>query len=162
VYRSRDGRWIVIGANADNLWERLCRVIGRPELTQDDRFRTHWARGQNAAALDDIIGAWVGERDAAEVDRLMNENGVVCGPVYTIADIFDDVQYRARDMLLTMDDPELGPLVTPGVVPKLSETPGEIHWTGSWRLGCHNREVYGELLGLDDEQLAALTDEGVI
>ena len=162
VYRSRDGKWVVIGANAENLWQRLCRVIGRPDLPDDERFRTHWARGQNAEALDDIIQAWVGERDAAEVDRLMNENGVVSGPVYTIADIFADPQYRARDMLVPMDDPELGELVAPGVVPRLSRTPGAARWTGPWRLGQHNREIYGDLLGIGDEELERLSGEGVI
>lgn len=162
VYRSRDGKWVVIGANAENLWQRLCRVIGRPELVEDERFHTHWARGQNMAALDDIIQAWVGERDAAEIDRVLNESGIVCGPVYTIADIFGDPQYRAREMLVPMEDPELGELVTPGVVPKLSRTPGAARWTGSWRLGEHNREVYGELLGMGDAELEALASEGVI
>jgi formyl-CoA transferase len=162
VYRSRDGRWVVIGANAENLFQRLCRVIGRPELSADGRFATHWARGQHAAELDAIIGAWVGERDAAEVDRAMNENGIVCGPVYTIADIFADPQYRARGMLVEMEDPEVGTIVTPGVVPRLSETPGAARWTGSWQLGCHNSEVYGGLLGLGDDELRALAREGVI
>ena len=162
LYRSRDGKWVVIGANAENLWQRLCQVISRPDLLDDERFRTHWSRGQNAAALDKIIGAWVAQRDAAEVDRVMNENGIVCGPVYTIADIFQDPQFRAREMLVEMEDPELGTVVAPGVVPKLSATPGETHWTGSWQLGCHNREVYGGLLGLADSDLTALVEEGVV
>jgi|SRR2546429_2067119 len=162
VYRSRDARWIVIGANAENLWQRLCAVIGRPDLLTDERFSSHWARGQNAAALDGIIGAWVAERDAADVDRLLNEHGIVCGPVYTIADIFQDPQYRAREMLVELEDPELGTIVTPGVVPRLSETPGEARWAGSWQLGCHNEEVYGELLGIGAAELRALAEEGVI
>ena len=162
LYRSRDGKWVVIGANAENLWHRLCRVISRPDLLDDERFRTHWSRGQNAAALDEIIGAWVAQREAAEVDRVMNENGIVCGPVYTIADIFQDPQIQAREMLVEMEDPELGTVVAPGVVPKLSATPGETHWTGSWQLGCHNREVYGGLLGLADSDLTALVEEGVV
>jgi succinyl-CoA---D-citramalate CoA-transferase len=162
VYRSRDERWVVIGANAENLWQRLCEVIGRRDLLEDERFRTHWARGQNAAALDEIIGGWVAARDAAEVDRLMNEHGIVCGPVYTIADIFEDPQFRARGMLVEMDDPELGTIVAPGVVPRLSETPGEARWAGSWRLGCHNADVYGGLLGLEESELESLSSEGVI
>ena len=137
-------------------------MIGRPDLLKDDRFRTHWSRGQNASALDEIIGSWVAGHDAAEVDRLMNDSGIVCGPVYTIADIFEDPQFRARDMLVEMEDPDLGTIVEPGVVPRLSETPGEARWTGSWRLGCHNREIYGGLLGLADDELAALTEAGVI
>jgi len=162
VYRSRDGRWIVIGANAENLWQRLCRVIGRLDLLEDERFSSHWARGQNAAALDDIIGAWVAERDAADVDRLLNEHGIVCGLVYTIADIFQDPQYRARRMLVEMEDEELGTIVAPGVVPRLTETPGEARWAGSWRLGRHNADVYGGLLGLEAGELRALAEEGVI
>src|SRR5262249_9886853 len=75
VYRSRDGLWIVIGANSENLFRRLCAVIGRPELVGDERFRTHWDRGQHAAELDEVISAWVAERDAAEVDRVMNDSG---------------------------------------------------------------------------------------
>jgi succinyl-CoA---D-citramalate CoA-transferase len=162
VYRSRDGRWVVVGANAENLWQRLCRVIGRPDLLEDERFSSHWARGQNAAALDEIIGAWVAELDAAEVDRLLNEHGIVCGPVYTIADIFEDPQYQAREMLVELQDEELGTVVAPGVVPRLTETPGEVRWAGSWRLGCHNGDVYSGLLGLDDGELRALAEEGVI
>lgn len=161
LYRSRDGKWVVIGANAENLWRRLCRVISRPDLLEDERFRTHWSRGHNAAALDQIIGAWVAARDAAQVDQVMNENGIVCGPVYTIADIFEDPQFQARDMLVEMQDPELGTIVMPGVVPKLSETPGEASWTGSWQLGHHNRDVYGGLLGLTETELLALAEEGV-
>ena len=162
IYRSRDGRWVVIGANAENLFLRLCRVIGRPDLPEDERFHTHWARGQHAAELDEIIGAWVGEREAAEVDRLLNDSGIVCGLVYTIADIFQDPQYRARSLLVEMEDHELGTIVAPGVVPRLSETPGECRWPGSWRLGCHNAEVFGGLLGLPDGELRALSQEGVI
>jgi crotonobetainyl-CoA:carnitine CoA-transferase CaiB-like acyl-CoA transferase len=162
VYRSRDGRWVVIGANSENLFRRLCDVIGRPDLLDDDRFSTHWSRGQHAEQLDEIIGAWVAERDAADVDRTMNESGIVCGPVYTIADIFEDPQYRARDLLVEMEDPELGTIVAPGVVPRLSATPGELRWTGPWALGCHNTEVYGGLLGLADGELRSLAEEGVI
>jgi crotonobetainyl-CoA:carnitine CoA-transferase CaiB-like acyl-CoA transferase len=162
VYRSRDQRWIVIGANGENLFRRLCAVMGQPELAADERFSTHWARGRHADELDAIIGAWVGERDAAEVDRLLNANGIVCGPVYTIADIFEDPQYRARELLVEMEDPDLGTIVAPGVVPRLSETPGGARWTGSWQLGRHNAEIYGGLLGLPDAELNALAEEGVI
>jgi crotonobetainyl-CoA:carnitine CoA-transferase CaiB-like acyl-CoA transferase len=162
VYRSRDGLWIVIAANAENLWRRLCDVLGRPDLLTDERFSTHMARGRNAAALDEIIGAWVAGRDAAEVDRLMNDNGVVCGPVYTVADIFEDPQYRAREMLLHVDDDDLGDLVVPGVVPRLTGTPGRVRWAGRQELGRDNREVFGGLLGLTDQELADLSAGGII
>ncbi len=162
VYKSRDGKWMVIAANAQNLWQRLCGVIDRPDLRDDERFKTHWARGQHAAELDAIIQSWVAERDSTEIDRIMNENGIVCGPVYTIADIFQDPHYAAREMLIRMQDPELGELMAPGIVPKLSATPGAARFTGSWQLGSHNDEVYGGLLGLSEEERAGLAEEGVI
>src|SRR5438105_10648393 len=108
VYLSQDGKWMVVAANADNLWRRLCEVIGRPDLLVDERFETHQGRGRHADELDEIIGEWVGRHDAAEVDRVLNEAGIVCAPVYTIADIFADEHYRVRDMLLEVDTQELG------------------------------------------------------
>jgi crotonobetainyl-CoA:carnitine CoA-transferase CaiB-like acyl-CoA transferase len=99
---------------------------------------------------------------AAELDRRLNDAGVVCWPVNTVAEVFDDAQLRARDMLVTHDDPDLGPFVGPGLAPKLSATPGALRWTGPWALGAHNTEVYSELLGLGPGDLARLADEGVI
>lgn len=162
VYRSRDGKWIVIGANSPNLWQRLCQAIERPDLLADERFRTHWDRGRHQKALDEIVGAWVAERDAAEIDQRMNEAGVVCGAVYSIADILQDAHYRSREMFLSMEDRELGELITPGIVPKLSRTPGQARHTGPWQLGTHNREVYSGLLGLSDAEMEELSARGVI
>ena len=162
VYKSRDGTWMVIAANAENLWQRLCKTIGRPDLLEDPRFATHRGRGEHMEELDGIIGAWAAERDADEIDRVLNDARIVCGPVNTIADIFEDPQFRARDMLIPMEDPELGPLTAPGIVPKLSGTPGAAAYTGSWTLGERNDEVYGGLLGLDEAERATLREEGVI
>lgn len=162
VYLTRDGKWMVLAANSENLWQRLCQVIERPDLLTDPRFATHWERGLNMAALDDIIGEWVRQRDAADVDRIMNGAGLVCGPVYTIADIFADPHFKARDMLLELDDPDLGTIVAPGIVPRLSETPGHVAHTAPWPLGLHNAEVYGELLELTETDLADLQATGAI
>jgi crotonobetainyl-CoA:carnitine CoA-transferase CaiB-like acyl-CoA transferase len=122
---------------------------------------THQSRGRHADELDEIIGAWVGGRDAADLDRLLNEAGIVCALVYTIADIFTDEHFRDREMLLRMETPELGELVMPGIVPKLSETPGGVRWPGGWELGSANAEVY-ERLGLDRDDLERLHKEGVV
>jgi crotonobetainyl-CoA:carnitine CoA-transferase CaiB-like acyl-CoA transferase len=162
VYTTRDGKHLAVAANADNIFRRLCAAIGRPELADDERFASHWARFENVDELDAIIGSWVAERDAADADRVLNEAGVVCGPVYSVADIFADPHYQAREMLVSMRDELLGELVMPGVVPKLSKTPGELRHPGSWQLGAHNEEVYGSLLGLDGAQLADLAAAGVI
>ena len=100
--------------------------------------------------------------DAAEIDRVLNEAGVICGPIYTIADIFEDPQFQARDMLLKHEDPEFGDYIGPGIVPKFSGTPCEVRWSATWDEGSHNRDVYGGLLGLADHELSELKAEGVL
>jgi formyl-CoA transferase len=162
IFESGDGKWIVIAANQDNVFRRLCEAMGRPELADDPRFATHLARGENQEEVEGIVAEWAKRHDAKEIDRVLNEAGVVCGPIYTIADIFDDPQYRARDMLIEHDDPELGTYVGPGIVPKFSETPGAVRWSGPWEEGSHNHDVYGGLLGLSGEELEELRAEGVL
>jgi formyl-CoA transferase len=162
IFKSRDDKWMVIAANADKVFGRLCEAMGRPELADDPKYATHLARGKNQEALEGVVADWAEQHDAAEIDRILNEAGVICGPIYTIADIFADEQYRAREMLVEHADAELGPFLGPGVVPKLSETPGAVRWSGTWEEGSHNGEVYGGLLGLSDDQLAELKAEGVL
>lgn len=162
IFRSRDGKWIVIAANGENVFRRLCVAIGRPELADDPRFATHLARGEHQDEIEGIVAAWAAERDAGEIDSVLNEAGVICGPVYTIADIFADEHFRAREMLVEHEDPEFGEYLGPGIVPKLSETPGAVRWSATWEEGSHNGEVYGDLLGLSDQELTALKGEGVV
>jgi formyl-CoA transferase len=162
IFESRDGKRIVIAANADNVFRRLCEAMGHPELTDDERFATHLKRGENQAEIEGIVAEWASRHDADEIDRVLNEAGVICGPIYTIADIFEDEHVRARGMLVEHDDPELGTFLGPGILPKFSETPGEVRWSATWEHGSHNREVYGELLGLADEDLAELREQGIV
>jgi formyl-CoA transferase len=162
IFKSRDGKWIVIAANADNVFRRLCEAMGRPELVEDERFSTHLARGEHQEEIEGVVAEWAGRRDADEIDRVLNDAGVICGPIYTIADIFEDEHFHAREMLLEHEDPEFGTYVGPGIVPKFSETPGAVRWSATWEHGSHNRQVYGELLGLTDEELASLAEEGVL
>ena len=162
IFKSRDGTWMVIAANADNVFRRLCGAMGRPELADDERFSTHLARGENQDEIEGLVADWALERDAKEIDRVLNEAGVICGPIYTIADIFEDPQFKEREMLVEHVDPEFGPYVGPGVVPKLTRTPGAVRWSATWEEGSHNAEVYGGLLGLGEEELASLREEGVI
>ena len=162
IFKSSDDRWIVIAANADNVFRRLCDAMGRPELADDPRFATHLARGDNQDEIEGIVAAWAAERTAKEIDATLNEAGVICGPIYTIADIFEDPQYQARDMLVPHVDPEFGEYIGPGIVPKLSRTPGAVRWSATWDEGSHNEEVYGDLLGLEREELDTLREEGVL
>jgi formyl-CoA transferase len=162
IFRSRDGKWMVIAANADNVFRRLCAAMSSPELADDERFATHLARGEHQEEIEGIVAEWAGGLDAAEIDRVLNEAGVICGPIYTIADIFEDDHFRAREMLVEHEDPEFGTYIGPGIVPKFSETPGEVRWSATWEHGSHNREIFGGLLGLSDETLAELKAEGVL
>jgi formyl-CoA transferase len=162
IFKSRDDNWVVIAANADNVFRRLCEAMGRPELADDERFSTHLARGDHQEEIEGIVAAWAKERDASEIDRVLNDAGVICGPIYTIADIFEDEHVRARGMLVEHEDPEFGTYLGPGIVPKFSETPGEVRWSATWEHGSHNAEIFGELLGLSDQELAELREEGVV
>jgi formyl-CoA transferase len=152
----------VIAANSDILFTRLCEVMAMPELATDERFSSHVARGRNQDEIDAVVAAWALLRDAAEIDELLNSAGVICGPIYTIADIFEDPQVQAREMLVECEDPEFGHYLGPGVIPKLSATPGSVRWSATWKPGSHNDEIYAGLLGLSEGELACLEKEGVI
>jgi crotonobetainyl-CoA:carnitine CoA-transferase CaiB-like acyl-CoA transferase len=112
--------------------------------------------------LDELIGEWAAQHTAKELDEIVNAASVVCAPVYNIADVFDDPHFRERGLLVDMEDPELGHMTAPGVVPKLSGTPGSIRHPGTWTVGGHNDEVLGERLGLGPEELARLREDGVL
>jgi formyl-CoA transferase len=162
VFATKDEKLVVIAANQDDLFRRLCEAMQQPGLVDDPRFSTHTARGEHQDEIDEIVAAWARERTARELDELLTPAGVVCGPVYTVADLVADPHLRERGTLAVHDDQELGPTLGPGVVPRFSETPGSVRWSGRWEPGAHNDEVYRELLGLGDERLAELAGEGII
>lgn len=162
IYRSKDGRWVVIAANSANLWPRLCEEMGLPELVDDPRFAGHDDRGRNMAELDEIIGAWAARHTAAEIDGRLTAAGVVCAPVNTVADIFADAQLKARQMLVPVEGDTVGELIGPGVVPKLSATPAPTSFRAPSAPGGDNQQVYGDLLGLGPAELEQLSGEGVI
>ncbi len=162
IFKSRDGTWVVIAANQDNVFRRLCAAMGQPELADEPHFATHLARGEHQEELEGIVAEWAARHDAREIDAVLNEAGVVCGPIYTIADIFEDPQFQAREMLVEHDDPEFGTYVGPGIVPKFSRTPGAVRWSATWEEGSHNEEVYCGLLGLSEAELHELKEEGVV
>lgn len=162
IFKSRDGKWVVIAANQDNVFRRLCEAMGQPELADDPMYATHLARGENQKRIEQVVSDWAARHDAREIDALLNEFGVVCGPIYTMADIFDDPQFRARDMLIEHEDPDFGTYIGPGIVPKFSRTPGEVRWSATWEEGSHNREIYCDLLGLSESELDDLHEAGIV
>ncbi|WLP89909.1 CaiB/BaiF CoA-transferase family protein [Gordonia sp. NB41Y] len=163
LYPTADGTHVIIAANQDSVFVRLCAAMGRPELATDARFADHAARGRNQDELDALIGAWSGQLGADELTEVLSEAGVVVGPVNTIADVVADPHLRARGMIAEHHDERSGRTVLgPGLVPQFSDTPGGIRNAGPPTPGADNAAIYGELLGLDAETLADLAEDGVI
>ncbi len=163
IYQSANGSWVVIAANQDTVFRRLCQAMGRPELATDERFVDHLARGRNQDELDKLIGDWAAQREPQDIIATLSEAGVISGPINTVAEVVQDPQLQARNMIADHWDERVQRNVKgPGVVPVLSESPGTIRNGGSALPGQDNDEVYGRLLGLDAEQLAALREEGVL
>jgi succinyl-CoA---D-citramalate CoA-transferase len=161
TYPSSEGDYIVIGANADTVFRRLAKALGHPEWAEDERYATHHARGENQEELDDMISAWTKERSADDVLEVMNEAGVPAGKLFTAKDMVEDPHYAARENVVTVEDQEIGPFPMQNVVPRLSETPGKVRWTGP-TLGQHNDEVYGGVLELSEREREDLRERGVI
>ena len=161
VYKSQDGKWVVIAANHDTLWKRLACLMGHPEYAEDERFVDHHARGENQDLLDEMISAWAGAYTAKELDRIVNEAGVVCAPVYSAADILSDPWFRERELLVDQEDEVHGTMTVPGVVPKLSATPGSVRQGARWKVGADNEAVLSEL-GVEPGELDRLAEEGIV
>ncbi len=160
-WETADGQFICIVAAGDGLFPRLARAIGQPELLDDPRFATFKARVANGDAINDVVGAWCRQHTAAAIEAIMVAADVPVSRAYSIADIAADPHYAAREDIITVEDPLIGPLRQPAVYPRLSATPGAVR-SGAPRLGEHNEEVYGGLLGLSGEEIAALRRDGVI
>jgi succinyl-CoA--D-citramalate CoA-transferase len=161
IYPTRDGRHVVIGANNDNVFRRLAALMGRADWLADPDLAADQGRGRRQAELDEGVAAWTTQFPLEELTARLAEAGVPAGPVYDIAGISRDPHFRERGMIRMIDDPDVGALALAGVVPRFGRTPGAIAWAGP-RLGAHNAEVYGELLGLSPSELAALERRGVI
>ncbi|MFI5716450.1 CaiB/BaiF CoA transferase family protein [Nocardia sp. NPDC051750] len=163
IYRTADGSWVVIAANQDTVFRRLCTAMDRPELATDERFANHTARGRNQDELDKIIGDWAAKRQPAEIIAELSEAGVISGPINTVAEVVTDPQLNARGMIADHYDERIQRNVKgPGVIPVLSATPGTIRNAGSTRPGQHNNEVYGGLLGKSDTDLSELRSRGIV
>lgn len=163
IYQSANGSWVVIAANQDTVFRRLCAAMGRPELATDERFSDHLARGRNQDELDKIIGDWAAQRQPDEIISTLSDAGVIAGPINTVAEVVNDPQLQARGMIADHWDERVQRNIKgPGVVPVLSEPPGTIRNAGSARPGQHNDEIYTGLLGHTADELQTLHDEGVL
>jgi crotonobetainyl-CoA:carnitine CoA-transferase CaiB-like acyl-CoA transferase len=158
-YPTKDNRWIAIACTNDKIFARLAEVMQRPDLASD--WATLAAREKDRALVDETVGAWTARFDRADLLTMCEAAQVPCGPVYSIEEIFADPHYAARENILRMNDPRVGEMAVPNLVPKLSATPGKVNWLGV-ALGAHNDEIYQGLLGLNDTELRRLKDAAVI
>lgn len=160
VYPCIDGE-ILIAANQDSVFARLCEAMERPDLATDPRYATHHARGARQAELDALIADWTRGFSAADLLGLMDAHGVPAGKIYKAPDMLDDPHFKAREALVKVAHPQFRNLWMQNVFPKLSATPGKVNWPGQ-PIGAHTDSVYHELLGLSDDDIAGLRQEGVI
>jgi len=155
VYPTADDQSILIAANQDSVFARLADLMAQPELASDPRFDSHTSRGEHQDQLDRIVAEWTRSRPLQELIDLLVKHGVPAGRVYRAPDMLDDPQYAAREAIVHLPDEDFGSIPMQGVFPKLSRTPGSVRWAGP-KLGEHNEEVLGGLLGFDRAAIAAL------
>jgi crotonobetainyl-CoA:carnitine CoA-transferase CaiB-like acyl-CoA transferase len=159
-YQTSDGKWIAIACTSDQMFVRLAETMAQPELASAERFGPQQLRLAARHEVNKIVAKWVASFDCETILARCADGGVPASLIFSIADIFEDPQYRARGNI-RMTESRVGELAVPEVVPRLTETPGEIRWLGGG-LGAQNTEIFGELLGLDSDDIGALREQGVI
>jgi succinyl-CoA---D-citramalate CoA-transferase len=160
TYLTSDGHHVVIGANADSIFKRLMNAIGRKDLADDPGLADNGGRSQRRDELDEVIGEWTGRNAVDHVLKVLAEAQVPSGKIFSIADIVTDPQYLARDMIRQATLPDGTTLRVPGIVPKLSDTPGDLEWVGP-KLGEHTAEVLARI-GYSEAEIAALRERKAI
>lgn len=160
TYPTADNGYVVIAGNSDPIYKRLMTTIGRPDLANDPALAHNDGRAAQCELLDEAITQWSSKLPIDAVLEALEKAEVPAGRIYSVADIVADPHYQARDMILNAELPGGATVKMPGIVPKLSDTPGRINWQGP-RLGQHTQSVLGDL-GLPDEMIKRLKDEGVV
>lgn len=160
VYPTKDGS-LLIGANQDSVFGRLCGSMGTPELAKDPKYISHKVRGENQQKLDDLIGQWTATLSTSELLDVMEKNGVPAGKIFKAQDMLADPQFKARDALIKVDHDQYKNLVMQNVFPRLSKTPGKVSRPAP-ELGQHNTEIFQDLLGLGKGDIDRLKKQGAI
>jgi crotonobetainyl-CoA:carnitine CoA-transferase CaiB-like acyl-CoA transferase len=160
TYPTGDGGYVVIAGNSDPIYKRLMQTIGRPDLADNPEFAHNDGRAAQSEMLDAVISAWSSSLPIDEVLQALEQAEVPAGRIYNVADIVADPHYQAREMILDAQLPGGTTIKMPGIVPKLSETPGSINWQGP-TLGQHTDSVLSDL-GLTAADIAQLKTDGVV
>ncbi|WP_028102500.1 CaiB/BaiF CoA transferase family protein [Pseudoduganella violaceinigra] len=160
TYPTRDGSYVVIAGNSNPIYKRLMHAIGRADMAEDPQFAQNDGRAAQEKLIDAAIAGWTSAHTIEEVLSVLEQAEVPAGRIYSVKDIVSDPHYQAREMLLDTELPDGVHVKMPGIVPKLSETPGEVRWQGP-TLGEHTDSVLSAL-GMAAEQIAALRQRGVV
>ncbi|MBD0683022.1 MULTISPECIES: CaiB/BaiF CoA-transferase family protein [unclassified Pseudomonas] len=160
TYPTADNAYVVIAGNSDPIFKRLMTAIGRADLAARDDLAQNDGRALQSEMLDAAIAAWTTSHPIEHVLRVLEQAEVPAGRIYSVADIVADPHYQARDMILDATLPDGAEVMMPGIVPKLSQTPGQVNWQGP-ALGQHTEGVLGEL-GFSDSQIQRFKAEGVV
>ena len=160
TYRCDDDKYVVIGGNGDSIFKRLMQAAGRSDMAENPEMADNAGRVLHEAEIDEALSGWCTAHSSVHIINTLEEVRVPVGPIYSVEDMLSDPQYQARGMFEQVEiDGE--PLKIPAILPKLGTTPGRTDWPGS-EVGSHNEEILGEILSLDDEEIARLRDAGVI
>ncbi|MDC4692054.1 CaiB/BaiF CoA-transferase family protein [Acinetobacter baumannii] len=160
TYRTKDNAFVVIAGNSDPIFKRLMHVIGREDLANRPEFEHNDGRAQQSDLLDAAIESWSRQHSIDEVLQQLEQAEVPSGRIYSVADMVNDPHFNARDMLLSTELPDGKVVKMPGIVPKLSETPGQVKWRGP-ELGEHTESVLKQY-GYQAEEIESLRVSGVV
>jgi formyl-CoA transferase len=160
AYLCKDGAYVLIAGNGDSIFKRLMTAIGYPAMANNPEFSDNTGRVKHIVQIDDAIGAWALLHNVDEVLQVLEQAKVPAGKIYTAADIAQDPHFRARDMLLSQIDAHGDELLVPGIVPKLSRTPGELKRVAP-EIGQDNEAVLRGI-GLSQEQINQLYQLGIV
>jgi crotonobetainyl-CoA:carnitine CoA-transferase CaiB-like acyl-CoA transferase len=161
VFRSGDGEWVTFTAATQSVFARFCALIGREDLVADPRYADNQSRMNHLEELNAIVAQWIGARPFADAVARLSEAGVSVAPIYSNRQIMEDPHFRSRGSIVRVKDEDFGSVAVPGVVPRLSATPGEARTSGP-APGAHNAEVYGDWLDLSAAEQDQLRAAGVI
>jgi crotonobetainyl-CoA:carnitine CoA-transferase CaiB-like acyl-CoA transferase len=160
-YRTADDRYVAIACSNDRIFARLCTIMEQPALTADVRFATSWARVENREAIDEIVESWTESHKRAELVALLDAGDVPYGPINSVADIVADPHVQARRSVISVEHEGLGSVLMPGILPRLSATPGTVNWLGR-TLSADTHAVLRDVLGLDADAIAKLVAANVV
>jgi formyl-CoA transferase len=162
LYLCSDGKWVALSATTQSIARRVMQLVGGDELADDPRYATPAARAQHADEVDALVTDWIRQYPREIVLERFEQAQAAIGPVYNIAEFMEDPQANSRESIVSVDDPDLGKIRMQNTFPLMSQTPGKIRFTGPTEMGAHNHAVYIERLGMSEEDVERLRQEGII